>query len=115
MPIIGLVDTNADPDEVDYVIPGNDDAIRSCSLVTQVIADGIEPGQAGGRRGDGAGAAAEPAPEDTIEVAAEEPERGAERQRSPSRPKSRRRWKRDGDDDLRRASSRSSATRRARG
>ena len=35
IPIIGLVDTNADPDEADYVIPGNDDAIRSCSLVTR--------------------------------------------------------------------------------
>ena len=40
--IIGLVDTNADPDEADYVIPGNDDAIRSCGLVTRVLADGIE-------------------------------------------------------------------------
>jgi small subunit ribosomal protein S2 len=45
IPIIGLVDTNADPDEADYVIPGNDDAIRSCSLVTRVIADGIEAGR----------------------------------------------------------------------
>ncbi len=44
IPIIGLVDTNADPDEADYVIPGNDDAIRSCSLVTRVLADGIEAG-----------------------------------------------------------------------
>ena len=35
IPIIGLVDTNADPDEADYVIPGNDDAIRSCALVTK--------------------------------------------------------------------------------
>ena len=45
IPIIGLVDTNADPDEADYVIPGNDDAIRSCSLVTRVLADGIEAGK----------------------------------------------------------------------
>jgi len=45
IPIIGLVDTNADPDEVDYIIPGNDDAIRSCSLVTRVVADGIEAGR----------------------------------------------------------------------
>jgi small subunit ribosomal protein S2 len=43
--IIGLVDTNADPDEADYVIPGNDDAIRSCALVTRVLADGIEAGK----------------------------------------------------------------------
>ena len=45
IPIIGLVDTNADPDEADYVIPGNDDAIRSCSLVTRVLADGVEAGR----------------------------------------------------------------------
>jgi small subunit ribosomal protein S2 len=46
LPILGLVDTNADPDEVDYVIPGNDDAIRASNLVTKVIADGIEAGKA---------------------------------------------------------------------
>ena len=40
-----LVDTNCDPDEADYVIPGNDDAIRSCSLITRVIADAIEDGK----------------------------------------------------------------------
>jgi small subunit ribosomal protein S2 len=39
------VDTNADPDEADYVIPGNDDAIRSCALVTRVLADGIDAGK----------------------------------------------------------------------
>jgi small subunit ribosomal protein S2 len=46
LPIVALVDTNCDPDEADYVIPGNDDAIRSCSLVVRAIADGIEAGQA---------------------------------------------------------------------
>jgi small subunit ribosomal protein S2 len=45
LPVIALVDTNADPDEADYVIPGNDDAIRSCELIVRVIADGIEAGQ----------------------------------------------------------------------
>jgi small subunit ribosomal protein S2 len=45
VPVVGLVDTNADPDEADFVIPGNDDAIRSCSLITQVIADGIAAGR----------------------------------------------------------------------
>jgi small subunit ribosomal protein S2 len=45
MPVIALVDTNCDPDEADYVIPGNDDAIRSCSLIARVIADGIEAGR----------------------------------------------------------------------
>jgi small subunit ribosomal protein S2 len=45
LPVIALVDTNCDPDEADYVIPGNDDAIRSCSLVVRVIADAIEAGK----------------------------------------------------------------------
>jgi small subunit ribosomal protein S2 len=39
IPIIGLVDTNCDPDGIDYIIPGNDDAIRSCSVITQAIGD----------------------------------------------------------------------------
>ncbi|HEU0315973.1 MAG TPA: 30S ribosomal protein S2 [Solirubrobacteraceae bacterium] len=39
IPIIGLVDTNCDPDGIDYVIPGNDDAIRSCALITRAIGD----------------------------------------------------------------------------
>ena len=43
-PIIGLVDTNCDPDDADFVIPGNDDAIRACSLIVRVIADGIAAG-----------------------------------------------------------------------
>jgi len=43
--VIGLVDTNCDPDEATYVIPGNDDAIRSCSLIARVIADGVEAGK----------------------------------------------------------------------
>ena len=46
LPIIALVDTNCDPDEADYVIPGNDDAIRSCSLVIRAIADAIDAGKA---------------------------------------------------------------------
>jgi small subunit ribosomal protein S2 len=45
VPVIGLVDTNADPDEANFVIPGNDDAIRSCNLVTRVLADGIAAGR----------------------------------------------------------------------
>ena len=46
LPIIALVDTNCDPDEADFVIPGNDDAIRSCGLIVRVISDGIEAGKA---------------------------------------------------------------------
>jgi small subunit ribosomal protein S2 len=44
IPIIGLVDTNCDPDGIDFVIPGNDDAIRSCALVTQAIGQVIAEG-----------------------------------------------------------------------
>ena len=62
IPIIGLVDTNCDPTPVDYVIPGNDDAIRSCELVIGTIGGAVEEGSerlagAGGeadRRGNGA-------------------------------------------------------------
>jgi small subunit ribosomal protein S2 len=46
LPIVALVDTNCDPDEADYVIPGNDDAIRSCSLIVRAVADGIAAGRA---------------------------------------------------------------------
>src|SRR5579862_4314207 len=45
LPVIALVDTNCDPDEADYVIPGNDDAIRSCGLVIKAIANAIEAGK----------------------------------------------------------------------
>jgi small subunit ribosomal protein S2 len=45
IPVIALVDTNSDPDLVDYVIPGNDDAIRSIKLVTSLIADTIQDGK----------------------------------------------------------------------
>jgi small subunit ribosomal protein S2 len=44
IPVIAIVDTNCDPDEVDFVIPGNDDAIRAVSLVTRVVADALAEG-----------------------------------------------------------------------
>src|ERR1700722_16068798 len=44
IPIIGLVDTNCDPDGIDYVVPGNDDAIRSCALITRAIGDIVSQG-----------------------------------------------------------------------
>jgi len=49
IPIIGLVDTNCDPTPVDYVIPGNDDAIRSCQLVIGTIGKAIEDGSSAWR------------------------------------------------------------------
>jgi small subunit ribosomal protein S2 len=45
IPIIGLVDTNCDPDGIDYVVPGNDDAIRACTLVTRAIGDVVSEGR----------------------------------------------------------------------
>ena len=44
IPIIAITDTNCDPDVVDFVIPGNDDAIRSCALITRVIAEAVKTG-----------------------------------------------------------------------
>jgi small subunit ribosomal protein S2 len=43
--VIGLVDTNCDPDDADFIIPGNDDAIRSTGLIVRVLADAIAEGQ----------------------------------------------------------------------
>ena len=78
LPIIALVDTNCDPDEADYVVPGNDDAIRSCGLVVRVIGDAIEAGKAKATPQDFAPAPAEetmpePEAEETPEPAGETP------------------------------------------
>jgi small subunit ribosomal protein S2 len=43
--VVALVDTNCDPDEADFVVPGNDDAIKSCDLVIRTIADAMEAGK----------------------------------------------------------------------
>jgi len=47
IPVVAIVDTNCDPDEVDYVIPGNDDAIRAVKLITSKIADSVLEGRQG--------------------------------------------------------------------
>ena len=62
IPVIAILDTNCDPDEVDYPIPGNDDAIRSVDLLTRVIADAAAEGLIAReeKRGGGGGAAVEP-------------------------------------------------------
>jgi small subunit ribosomal protein S2 len=52
IPIIGLVDTNCDPDGIDYVIPGNDDAIRSCTLMARAIGEVVAEGRAQFRRAE---------------------------------------------------------------
>jgi small subunit ribosomal protein S2 len=47
IPIVGIVDTNCDPDEIDYVIPGNDDAIRAVKLIAGKLADAVLEGKQG--------------------------------------------------------------------
>ena len=66
LPVVALVDTNCDPDEADLVIPGNDDAIKSCDLVIRTIADAMEAGKQKVK------------PEEFAEAAASEPEPEAE-------------------------------------
>jgi small subunit ribosomal protein S2 len=57
--VIGLVDTNCDPDDADFIIPGNDDAIRSASLIVRVLADAVAEGREKVRAEEFARAAAE--------------------------------------------------------
>jgi len=66
IPIVAIVDTNCDPDEIDYIIPGNDDAIRAIKLISQTMANAVVEG----RQGEDA-AAAEKAEEPAAETAAE--------------------------------------------
>ena len=47
IPVIAIIDTNCDPDDADYVIPGNDDAIRAIKLISSVIADAVIEGRQG--------------------------------------------------------------------
>ncbi|ADK14370.1 30S ribosomal protein S2 [Clostridium ljungdahlii DSM 13528] len=47
IPVVAIVDTNCDPDEIDYVIPGNDDAIRAVKLITSKVADAVMEGRQG--------------------------------------------------------------------
>ena len=63
IPIIGILDSNCDPDLVDFPIPGNDDAIRAVGLLTRVVADAVAEGliaRSGGKSGDAAATAEEP-------------------------------------------------------
>jgi small subunit ribosomal protein S2 len=96
IPIVAVLDTNCDPDEVDYAIPGNDDAIRSGALLTRVIADAVlegktmrpEDANAAPASGNGKaatpaevlpGAAAEPKAEWELQLEAEEAAEQAQR------------------------------------
>lgn len=65
IPVVGILDSNCDPDNVSYGIPGNDDAIRSVGLLTRVIADAVAEGikqRHAGKSGDDAGAGVEAEP-----------------------------------------------------
>lgn len=65
IPIVAIVDTNCDPDEIDYVIPGNDDAIRAVKLIASAMASAVIEG----RQGEQGSAAIEEAPvEETVEA-----------------------------------------------
>jgi small subunit ribosomal protein S2 len=71
IPVVAILDTNCDPDEVDYPIPGNDDAIRSAALLTKVVAEAAAAGllARSSRNGSAADGADKPEPG----VAADEP------------------------------------------
>ena len=89
IPVVAIVDTNCDPDEVDYVIPGNDDAIRSITLVTSVLAEAIREGEAlaGRDLAERTGVAEpEPAPVLVGPQADDEPEISAEPEPSTAAP-----------------------------
>ncbi len=63
IPIVGILDTNCDPDHVDFPIPGNDDAIRSVALLTRVIADAVAEGLLARSSAAATGEEAEPMPD----------------------------------------------------
>ena len=62
IPIVAIVDTNCNPDEIDYVIPGNDDAIRAIKLISSVMANAVQEGRQGQDAAPAAEKAEEPAP-----------------------------------------------------
>lgn len=74
IPIIGIVDTNCDPDEIDYVIPANDDAIRAVRLLTSKIADAILEGKQGEETAEVEAPTAEKSVEEKTEEAEAETE-----------------------------------------
>ncbi len=82
IPVIGLVDTNCDPDGIDFVIPGNDDAIRSCALITRAIGDVVGEGNTAFRQReeDARKEAEEAARRDAEARAAREAEQAAARE-----------------------------------
>jgi small subunit ribosomal protein S2 len=72
IPVVAILDTNCDPDEVDYPIPGNDDAIRSAALLTRVVADAVAEGLVA-RAAAAANAGRDDKPDAAAAIAADEP------------------------------------------
>ena len=79
IPIVGVVDTNCDPDDVDYIIPANDDAIRAVKLIAGCMADAVIEAKQGESfdEGEEAGSTEAAEAEDAAEAAAEKAEEGA--------------------------------------
>ncbi|HUP68311.1 MAG TPA: 30S ribosomal protein S2 [Acidimicrobiales bacterium] len=81
LPIVAVVDTNCDPDVIDYVIPGNDDAIRAGSLMCRIVADAVEEGRLMASRRPGVVAAPSPPPPPDPEQEARRAEQQADARR----------------------------------
>jgi small subunit ribosomal protein S2 len=77
IPVVAVLDTNCDPDEVDYPVPGNDDAIRSAALLTKVIAEAVAAGLIARSGGAAVAAGEEPLAEWERELLASGAEAGA--------------------------------------
>ena len=69
IPVVAIVDTNCDPDDADYVIPGNDDAIRAIKLISSAIADAVIEGQQGEQNAEESAPAEAPAAEEAAKDA----------------------------------------------
>jgi small subunit ribosomal protein S2 len=74
LPIVAVVDTNCDPDVIDYVIPGNDDAIRAGTLMCRIIADAVEEGRLIASKRGSAQVTAERSVEEEERIAAQQAE-----------------------------------------
>jgi small subunit ribosomal protein S2 len=81
MPIVAVVDTNCDPDLIQYIVPGNDDAIRAGNLMCRIIADAVEEGRTIASRRNAKVAAAAPAPSADPEAEARRTHQQAEARR----------------------------------
>ena len=78
IPVVAIVDTNCDPDEIDYVIPGNDDAIRAIKLISQCMANAVLEGRQGDDQGSAPVEAPAAAPAPPAEAPAESASEAAE-------------------------------------